>query len=256
MLAHDALWLLMAGQFNARFRPGKLSTAIYINHWISKAVAALYFSESVTPHSPTGQGSSPGKQDDDLAPSSFFPSSEKFCNSLGKAAFLSAILQHVLQALLRVGEFSGFPVSNMEITVARGDGAVTGSLMRWRVIIVCADLHKRQVIEVAVRGWTEDVVYCALLREAQEKLGHSNTPTIVFCEQHLSDGSYGDLLVSLRRGPRKTRVVVMMPGTNPEAEYQEAMQQGAFQVMMSPYRHDDARWMVIQAVQEEARRNY
>jgi DNA-binding NtrC family response regulator len=144
----------------------------------------------------------------------------------------------------------------MEITVARGDGAVTGSLMRWRVIIVCSDLHKRQVIEAAVRGWTEDIVYCALLREAREKLGHSNTLTIVFCEQLLSDGSYRDLLVSLRRGPRKTRVVVMMPGANPEAEYQEAMQQGAFQVMMSPYRHDDARWMVIQAVQEETRRNY
>jgi DNA-binding NtrC family response regulator len=121
-------------------------------------------------------------------------------------------------------------------------------------MIVCGDAQKRQVIEVAVQGWTEDVVVCASLQEAQARLDQLNRTTIVFCEQQLPDGSYRDFLASLRRTSKRTRVVVMMPGVDPEAEHQEAMRQGAFEVMMSPYRHDDARWTLIQAVQEETRR--
>src|SRR5579864_8059597 len=68
---------------------------------------------------------------------------------------------------------------------------------------------------------------------------------LIFCDSHLADGKYQDLLA-----PYGPRVVVMSRGADWE-EFREAMQWGAFDVISAPCRPTDVEWMVIQAKRQE-----
>jgi DNA-binding NtrC family response regulator len=100
--------------------------------------------------------------------------------------------------------------------------------------------------------WGLEPICCSSLREARALLPDDSL-SLIFCEEKLADGTYGDLL----RGsgnPLRTRFVVISSAAELEQIYDEALNLGAFDIIASPCRKSDVQWMVIRAIQEETRR--
>lgn len=75
---------------------------------------------------------------------------------------------------------------------------------------------------------------------------------LVFCDEYLPDGSYGDLLQPDHFNQQIPRVVVAT--RNGEWElYFDAMRRGAFDVVRSPWHPTDLEMVVIRALREEQR---
>jgi DNA-binding NtrC family response regulator len=74
----------------------------------------------------------------------------------------------------------------------------------------------------------------------------------VFCDSHVLDGNYQDLLAAYPQSSDRPRVVVTS-GSADWDEYKEAMRCGAFDIISVPCRHTDVEWMVIQAKRAERR---
>ena len=92
------------------------------------------------------------------------------------------------------------------------------------------------------------------IRDAREVLA-AQLPSIsmVFCEERLSDGSYSDLLTSVRATWPETRFVVMLC-TGEWEEYLQAMHLGAQEVLRCPLRPTDIDLAVIQAMKQSDRK--
>jgi len=70
----------------------------------------------------------------------------------------------------------------------------------------------------------------------------------------LPDGTYRDLLRNLNKSP-KARFVVISPTADVDANYNEALSLGAFDMIASPCRRSDVQWIAIRAMHEDARRS-
>ena len=105
-------------------------------------------------------------------------------------------------------------------------------------------------MQSALSNWAIEPVYCSTLQEARSFLP-DETFSLIFCEDTLSDGTYRDILCPPGK-PMKTRLVVISEVSD-DQKYNEAKQMGAFDVIWSPCRQSDIQWMVIRAIQEEAK---
>ena len=84
------------------------------------------------------------------------------------------------------------------------------------------------------------------IRDAREVLASQPLSiSMVFCEERLSDGSYSDLLTSVRATWPETRFVVMLC-TGEWKEYLEAMRLGAQEILRCPLRPIDLDLVLIQ----------
>ncbi|HTZ73064.1 MAG TPA: response regulator [Candidatus Aquilonibacter sp.] len=122
----------------------------------------------------------------------------------------------------------------------------------FEVVVVSSDLESRRHLSHILVEQGLDPICTSTLRECHEVLG-KNRVGVVFCDPHVSDGSYRDLLSAYRLTDRKPRVVVTSRGADWE-EFKEAMRCGAFDVISSPCRPTDVEWMVIQARRDERHR--
>lgn len=79
---------------------------------------------------------------------------------------------------------------------------------------------------------------------------------LVFCERHLTDGTYRDVLAIARSRRRSARLVVMSSSPNWD-EYLEALRDGAFDLIASPCGMADIAYVLDQAQREDqiTRRN-
>ena len=80
-------------------------------------------------------------------------------------------------------------------------------------------------------------------------------PSLIFCEETLEDGTYRDLLGGMTKSP-KARFVVISPSAELDANYNEAISLGAFDMIASPCRRSDVQWIAIRAMHEDARRSF
>jgi len=76
------------------------------------------------------------------------------------------------------------------------------------------------------------------------------TVDVVFCDEHLPDGSYDELIHSNHRDHRIPRVVVTTRTGEWELHF-EAVTKGAFDVIRSPWYAADVEMAVIRALREE-----
>jgi DNA-binding NtrC family response regulator len=90
------------------------------------------------------------------------------------------------------------------------------------------------------------------IRDAREVLA-SQPLSMVFCEERLSDGSYSDLLTSVRATWPETRFVVLLC-TGEWEEYLQAMRLGAQEVLRCPLRPTDIDLALIQAMKQNDRK--
>lgn len=119
----------------------------------------------------------------------------------------------------------------------------------WQILVASSDLENRRILMQTLTRQGLDPIGVANLAECEEILEKEHVG-LVFCDRHLADGTYRDLLERARVGAEKVRVVVTSQHPDWD-EYLEAMRYGAFDVIASPCRPTDVEWMVIQAKRDD-----
>lgn len=122
-----------------------------------------------------------------------------------------------------------------------------------RVLVVSAS-ENREAVTSAMAHWAMDPVCCSGVQEACSLL-QETSPSLIFCDETLSDGTYRDLLREISRSLR-ARFVVISSAADLDANYNEAIALGAFDMIASPCRRSDVQWIAIRAMHEDARRSF
>jgi DNA-binding NtrC family response regulator len=94
------------------------------------------------------------------------------------------------------------------------------------------------------------VIACSTQTQAEDVLSRQ-TVDVVFCDEHLPDGSYDELIHPNHFDRRIPRVVVTTR-TGEWDLYFEAVTKGAFDVIRSPWYASDVEMAVIRAQREES----
>jgi DNA-binding NtrC family response regulator len=115
----------------------------------------------------------------------------------------------------------------------------------WQILVASSDLESRRALLQLLSRLGLDPISASNVSQARETLQRDKVG-LVFCERHLADGSYRDILNMARSSQETIRVVVTSKHADWD-EYLEAIGLGAFDVITSPCRATDVEWMVIQA---------
>jgi len=116
-------------------------------------------------------------------------------------------------------------------------------------LIASSHLECRRVLLRILKDLGVNAFASATLAEAEEVLSRQRV-ALVFCDDHLTDGSYRDLLRSLRTWKQSPHTVVTTR-TGEWKEYLEALGLGAFDMIQYPYRSTDVELNVIRAMRGE-----
>lgn len=123
----------------------------------------------------------------------------------------------------------------------------------WQIVVASSDLESRRGLTSILTRQGLDPVSISSFAECRQLIEKENVG-LVFCDRHLADGDYRDVLSVSRSATAKVRVVVTSKHADWD-EYLEAMRLGAFDVIASPCRPTDVEWMVIQAKRDERNRS-
>ena len=133
------------------------------------------------------------------------------------------------------------------VFVSNNNAAV--SLQRIRVLLVSHNMDVRRTLVRTLELLSADVVVCSTRAQAEEVLSRQAVE-IVFCDEHLLDGSYCDLIRSFGSDGEIPRVV-LLTRTGEWELYFEATSKGAFDVIRSPWYATDLELAVIHACREQ-----
>jgi len=120
----------------------------------------------------------------------------------------------------------------------------------WKIFVASSDLESRRALTTILNRGGVDPICTSTVREFRDIVAQENV-SLVFCEGHLADGSFRDLLAACR--PMKSKVRVVVTYTHWD-EYLAAIRLGAFDVIAIPYRRTDVEWVVAQAQRDERER--
>ena len=118
-----------------------------------------------------------------------------------------------------------------------------------RALVVGPNIEVRRALLRTLEALSRDVIVCSTQTQAEEVLSRQ-TVDVVFCDEHLPDGSYDQLIHSNHWDHRTPRVVVTTRIGEWEL-YFEAVTKGAFDVIRSPWYAADVEMAVIRALREE-----
>lgn len=118
-----------------------------------------------------------------------------------------------------------------------------------RALVISPRLEVRKPLLHALENLSIDVISCASKLEADEVLSHQCFE-VVFCDEHLTDGCYADLIHTGHFEHHVPRVIVATRAGEWEL-YFEATRKGAFDVIRSPWYPTDIEMAVIRALHEE-----
>jgi DNA-binding NtrC family response regulator len=118
-----------------------------------------------------------------------------------------------------------------------------------RALLVSPRLEVRKPLLQVLEGFSTDVICCSTAAQAEEVLGRQSFE-VVFCDEHLAQGSYADLIHSAHFERRIPRVIVVTRVGEWDL-YLEALRKGAFDVMRAPWHPTDVEMTVIRALHEE-----
>jgi DNA-binding NtrC family response regulator len=121
----------------------------------------------------------------------------------------------------------------------------------FEILVVSSDLADRDQLTGVLASLGLDPVPTSSLRECREILAQKKVG-LVFCDRHLTDGNYQDLLATSPQSGDRPRVVVTSHRADWD-EYREAMRCGAFDIICAPCRRADVEWMVVQAKRADRR---
>ncbi len=122
----------------------------------------------------------------------------------------------------------------------------------FEIVVVSADLVRRGDLARILAAQGFEPICVPTLRECKEIFGEGRVG-LVFCDPHVSDGDYEELLSAYRLKERKPRVVVTSTDGDWD-DFKNALRLGAFDVISVPCRATDVEWIIIQAKREERNR--
>jgi DNA-binding NtrC family response regulator len=93
--------------------------------------------------------------------------------------------------------------------------------------------------------WGLEPSFCSTVTETVELLA-SRAASLIFCEDHLADGSFRDVLAAAQSAGAKNQVVV----TTRNGCRSEAFRLGAFNVISCPCHSADVRQTIFEAIQK------
>jgi len=102
-----------------------------------------------------------------------------------------------------------------------------------KALVVSPRMEVRKPLLQVLENLSADVISCSNLQQAEEVLAQQSFD-IVFCDEHLPDGSYGDLIHADHFDHKIPRVIVATRVGEWEL-YFEAMRKGAFDVVRAPW---------------------
>lgn len=117
------------------------------------------------------------------------------------------------------------------------------------VLIATADLETCRRIASILSQWGFEPACASTVDKAKAILARQGVP-IVFCEDHLADGGFRDVLGAAKLVQSKARVVVTSR-TDDLNGYLEAIQLGAFDVIPCPCRPADVHRVVSHALRHD-----
>jgi len=118
-----------------------------------------------------------------------------------------------------------------------------------RALVVSPRLEVRKPLVQVLESLSADVVTCSTCAQADEVLSHQSFE-VVFCDEHLPDGSFADL-IHAGHYERKIPRVIVATRVGEWEFYFEAMRKGAFDVVRCPWHATDVEMTVIRALHEE-----
>jgi DNA-binding NtrC family response regulator len=116
-------------------------------------------------------------------------------------------------------------------------------------LVISPRLEVRKPLLHVLESLSADVIACSTREQADEVLSHQSFE-VVFCDEHLPDGSYADLIHGNHYEQKIPRVIVATRVGEWEF-YFDAMRKGAFDVVRSPWHATDVEMTVIRALHEE-----
>jgi DNA-binding NtrC family response regulator len=122
----------------------------------------------------------------------------------------------------------------------------------WEVVVVSSDLESRRNLSAILVRQGIDPICASTLHECREILSQKNVG-VVFCDSHVSDGTYKEFLGGYRSREERPRVIVTSRHSEWD-EFKEAIRFGAFDVIGTPCRPTDVEWMIIQARRDDRKR--
>jgi len=118
----------------------------------------------------------------------------------------------------------------------------------WDLMVVCSRLENRRALLRILDGLPVDIFTAASIKQAHEVLAGREV-RLIFCEEHFTDGSYRDLLRTIRSEHPAPRMVLMLC-TGEWEEYLEAMRLGVTDVVRCPLQPTDVELALIRAARE------
>jgi DNA-binding NtrC family response regulator len=114
------------------------------------------------------------------------------------------------------------------------------------ILVIASDPETRSALSSILQTEGLKPVQASQLSEGRALL-QSQTVGMVFCERHLADGSYLDLLPAARTVP-----VVVTSRLADWDEYLEALRNGAVDLIASPFKKSDVTSALAQALSEKS----
>ena len=113
------------------------------------------------------------------------------------------------------------------------------------VVVVSANLENRRTIAGILAGLDVDAICIPTVEQYREIVGDG--AKLVFCDRHLPDGNFRDVLAAIARSAKRAPKVVMMARYLNLDSYDQAKRAGIFEAIPTPCRPIDIEWMVILA---------
>jgi len=118
-----------------------------------------------------------------------------------------------------------------------------------RVLVVSPELESRQKLLQTLEAFPADAVVCSNRAQAEEVLSHQSFE-LIFCDAHLSDGSYAELLRKASLTSPGTRLVVTVREKDSEFS-SSAAAEGAFAVVRWPGVATDIELTLLRAMRRQ-----
>jgi DNA-binding NtrC family response regulator len=126
---------------------------------------------------------------------------------------------------------------------------ITEPLSDVKVLLLTPSLEVRQSILRTLDSLSADTINCSTYQQAAELLAAKEFD-VIFCDEHLVDGSYRDLIHANNYAARTPRIIVTTR-TGEWDLYFKALGDGAFDIIRAPWHSTDIEMILIRALREQ-----
>ena len=126
---------------------------------------------------------------------------------------------------------------------------LSAPLSEVKVLLLTPNLEVRQPILRTLDNLSADTTTCSTCQQAAELLAVKEFG-VVFCDEHLAEGSYRDL-IHPNHGAGKVPRIVVTTRTGEWDLYFRALGNGAFDIIRAPWHATDIEMILIRALREQ-----